>query len=341
MGASRTEGGRRKRRRRGRRRGSRVIVAGVRATWVACALTVLTGAGCDAVFGLGEPSREDAGLDAPPDAPIDAPPPPPDPACWLDPRYQQLETLPSARYWWSTNQMTWRAGVQTCAADGAHVVVASERDSEWMRLSLPVNPGVGIPIGHWLGLSDEASAGTWVSLTGEPVRVPGPLWGSSQPSGGAEHCAARETEGINDLPCDGYDRPVMCECERPLSCTPGSAGLEVRQDTTAAGWAGAQAACTAVGKRLAVLATAAEQEQALVLSRMYPGVTIWIDATDAVHEGDWLTSTGCRPYARWSYWNNVAREPNSAEVENCAALIDGQLVDFGCSSKAAALCELP
>lgn len=312
----------------------------MRASAITCVLAALAGAGCDVVFGFDPPDTLDAAVD-PPDAPVDAPPPPEDPACWLDPRYQQLETLPSARYWWSTTQMSWRAGVQVCAGDGAHVVVASELDSEWMRLSQPVNPGVGIPIGHWLGLTDEASEGAWVSLTGEPVRVPGGLWGPGQPSGGGENCAARETAGINDLPCDNYDRPVVCECERPLSCPPGSAGLEVREPTTDAGWDAARLACTEAGKQLAVLATAAEQDQAIVLSRMYPGVALWIDATDQLREGDWLTSTGCRPYARWAYWNNSTREPNLAEAENCAALIDGQLVDYGCSNKGAALCEAP
>jgi len=34
--------------------------------------------------------------------------------------------------------------------------------------------------------------------------------------------AGYKAGAINDLPCDNYDRPVVCECERPLSCPPGS-----------------------------------------------------------------------------------------------------------------------
>lgn len=330
----------------GKRLAGRVTLDGVRASAITSVLAALAGAGCDVVFGLADPAIADAGVmgdaaDAPADA-IDAPAVPATPACWLDPGYRQLGILPSGRYRAAASPQPWAGAQQTCLVDQAHLVVVSESDSEWQAL---VDPASQMPTAHWLGLTDQVMEGAWVAETGEPVRLgSGSTWGSLEPNNAGpagEQCAAREGATITDLPCD-YPRAVVCECERPVTCTDGAKGL--RPIVTMGGEvdvAGARALCVAVGMRLAVLSSAAEQEEAIVVSRMYPGVVLWLDATDAIEEGDWLTSDGCRPYARWAYWTQTAREPNGGTGENCAAIMSGELVDYGCTNKAAVLCEAP
>lgn len=319
----------------------------MRASAITCVLAALAGAGCDVVFGFADPPDAGAGgdaEDAPTDAAdaIDAPLVQPIPSCWLDPNYRQLGTLPSARYRVGPTGQTWTAAQQACVADGAHLVVASESDSEWQAL---LDPTFQLPMAHWLGLTDALTEATWVADTGEPVRLgSGSTWGTLEPNNSGlagEDCAAREGATITDLPCD-YPRGVVCECERPVTCADGAKGLRPIVSTGGeVDVAGAHAVCAASGLRLAVLSSAAEQEEAIVVSRMYPGVVLWLDATDMIEEGNWRTSTGCRPYARWAYWTQTTREPNGGAGENCAAIMSGELVDYGCTSKAAVLCELP
>lgn len=314
----------------------------MRVSAITCVLAALAGTGCDVVFGFSEPGDAGVGgdvLDPPTDA-IDAPLVQPTPACWLDPAYRQLGTLPSARYRVTPMSQVWAAAQQTCVVDGAHLVVASEPDSEWQAL---IDPASQLPVAHWLGLTDVNTEGAWVAETGEPVRLgQGSTWGLLEPNNSGmlgEDCAAREGPTITDLPCD-YERSVVCECELPVTCTDGERGLVPMAMVNAeVGADGARAACEASGMRLAVLSTPAEQEQAIFLSRGNPGALLWVDASDTALEGDWLTRDGCRPYGRWAYYQGTAREPNGGAAENCAAMLGGELIDYGCGNKGGALCE--
>ena len=71
-------------------------------------------------------------------------------------------------------------------------------------------------------------------------------------------------------------------------------------------WAGAEAACQAVGLQLATVQSAAQNA---VLLTAAAGNAVWIGGTDAASEGAWVWSPSNTPL---SYTNWYAGNPNNA-----------------------------
>ncbi len=112
----------------------------------------------------------------------------------------------------------WTAAKQTCITDGTHLafpVDAAELTA--LRGAITVDPTSNY---FWLGLTDAAREGTWLTVLGDPA--PYLPWAMGQPnngmgpggSGQPENCAlATPANGtIYDWLC-GTPYPFACECE--------------------------------------------------------------------------------------------------------------------------------
>jgi len=88
-----------------------------------------------------------------------------------------------------------------------------------------------------------------------------------------------------------------------------------------------RANCKAAGGRIALFSTA-EEQGAVILYVLGNGLyeqLAWIDGTDAVTEGIWLTESG----DVMSYTGFSEQEPNGREEENCIAVY-GLVIDTTC-----------
>jgi hypothetical protein len=100
---------------------------------------------------------------------------------------------------------TWVNAESDCANDVAGathlVVLSSTAEVTYVKTQL-----------GWVGLSDRATEGTFVNVTGEP----GDLrpWESDQPDngGGNENCAQMKAAGLDDDQC-GNGHRYVCECD--------------------------------------------------------------------------------------------------------------------------------
>jgi len=279
-------------------------------------------AGCDLVFGL---HRD---LDA-----IDAQVEPPPPACWSDPDFFGLGTLPSAKYWLGDLAEPWHAAEARCEAKGdAHLVVTSRLDAEWGSLL-----ATALTSDYWIGISDELAEGNYVAVTGESVGRAQPPWRPGEPTGGrSENCVAFNFDGLNDLGCDASQR-TLCECELPVTYQPSTGDPAYEVVTGPFTFVDADAACRERGKQLVRIDSDVEQ---LTLETQFANKRLWIDATDLAAEGDWRAGTGCRPDLRWKSGTSV-QEPDGGTIENCAALLIDGLADAPCGRALDALCEAP
>lgn len=109
---------------------------------------------------------------------------------------------------------TWAEAQAACAARGASLVTVNDAKENAYLASLLADA--------WIGLSDAATEGTWVSGAEESAFA---SWGMGQPddAGGNEDCATIGAEGAwNDLPCDAK-RPFVCEDVRARAPDPGDA----------------------------------------------------------------------------------------------------------------------
>ncbi len=169
---------------------------------------LLVAAGCGRI-GFGEPGRapdgppSDAGFDAGPDAPADgrALDAPVDPAvCRTDPRYGSLGGLPHL-YRLVSTQVSWSEAKAACESDGAY-------------LAIP-NDAAEVPLldGDWMGLTDVATEGQWLTVLGEAA--PFLPWGTGEPAGGVDKNCARLDSTLERLEArDCIDaRDYVCECD--------------------------------------------------------------------------------------------------------------------------------
>ncbi len=306
---------------------------------------VLALAGCDAVFGLGEPSAGDGGPrdgsaddgGAVGDAFLD----PVLPACWG--MYQDIGTLPAARYALSQQSYTCADAQILCQNVGAHLLVVSHADSEQVQVF-----GAFLS-SFWAGLTDATTEGTWTSVTGEPVLVASSrptktAWADGEPglTSVTADCARNIVNlganlGLFDDACGTPDH-ALCECELPVSCplNPGSYAVAVEVGS----WDAARAVCAAKGRQLAAFGSADALQAAQVVLAGTPGVVgVWIDARDTVTERDWRAASGCRPYLRWAM--TTTPEPGGGTSENCAQLTAKGVSDAPCATVLPALCQDP
>jgi hypothetical protein len=180
--------------------------------------------GCRQLFGIEDTRVADDDQDpdaATTDAPIgtdDAPPnspdatpdaPPPDaracaamyPLVFLGHRYELGPT-----------NENWTLAQARCVADGGYLAVPDDlAENDFVR---GLNGGT-----LWLGVTDSASEGSWVTVQGEPIPPHFENWGDNLPNGGnAEDCVQIYTSaGGQDGEWDDGDCPngrrALCECD--------------------------------------------------------------------------------------------------------------------------------
>lgn len=166
---------------------------------------LLLAAGCGR---LGFDARR-VDLDGPPsDGPTDAPAVDApsidariDPAiCRTDPRYGSLGGLPH-RYRLVSLQVSWSQARAACESDGAYLAIPSD------AAEVPVLDG------DWMGLTDAAAEGQWLTVRG--AAAPFLPWGTGEPAGGTDKNCARLDNGTGLLEArdctDGRD--YVCECD--------------------------------------------------------------------------------------------------------------------------------
>lgn len=100
---------------------------------------------------------------------------------------------------------SWLNAAADCANDVAGashlVVLSSQAEVDYVKTRL-----------GWVGLSDRATEGQWVNVTGEPNDLR--PWDSGQPDngGGNENCAQMKVGGLDDDQC-GNGHRYVCECD--------------------------------------------------------------------------------------------------------------------------------
>lgn len=112
--------------------------------------------------------------------------------------------------------MFWMDAAAACAADGEHLFVPDDAGEMTMVMTYvgPVPTGNSVPDGSaWVGIDDLAVEGDYVTEAG--LAAPYLPWNAGQPdnSGNAEDCVHFLPGGVlNDLQCDGFTLPSVCEC---------------------------------------------------------------------------------------------------------------------------------
>jgi hypothetical protein len=113
-----------------------------------------------------------------------------------------------ATYWRCPNALPWAAAEAHCQGLGGHLLVlGSEAEDQALAAAWP---DFGWWNG-WLGLTDAAEEGLWLTVDGQPVGWTAWAGGEPNNSGGSEHCAERwGTYSWNDCSCTDV-RPFLCE----------------------------------------------------------------------------------------------------------------------------------
>jgi hypothetical protein len=119
-------------------------------------------------------------------------------ACLTSPLYATRQGLTS-RYREGTTLIGWDAAQEECLAEGAHLWVPNTA-LEAMTLT-----------GDWVGITDEATEGTYLTVTGVPATyLP---WAAGEPDGGtAENCVRNADIVFEDRACTDL-RDFVCECD--------------------------------------------------------------------------------------------------------------------------------
>lgn len=179
--------------------------------------------GCRQLFGIDETqvADDDVVADAPidsanggpdarpgtPDAPPDATPPDAR-AC--------ATTYPIAfgthRYALGNNNLNWDTAEAGCEAEGGYLAIPDDlAENDFVRQLDAGNV--------WIGVTDRATEGVWLTIKGEQVPPHFENWGPNLPDGGnAEDCVQIPTSAgaadgdWDDGDCPNNKRP-LCECE--------------------------------------------------------------------------------------------------------------------------------
>jgi hypothetical protein len=120
------------------------------------------------------------------------------PACLTNQAYSTTAGLTN-RYREVTAQVAWAAARANCMADGADLWIpdTAMEAAAWD--------------GDWVGITDEATEGTWLTVDG--VAATFLPWNVGQPDGGtAENCARNEGTTFEDRECTDQ-RDYVCECK--------------------------------------------------------------------------------------------------------------------------------
>lgn len=307
-------------------------------TWLAAAaaLTSIAAPGCrfsgPAATGDdgGDDGPGDAGPDAAPDAAPDATSAP---ACMTDPSYSNNA---GHRYKLQAQSADYDTAIDRCAAEGAHlIVVDSVEESDYLRTL------VGSDV--WIGLDDLTIENQFRWVTGATSTYR--RWVSGEPtnSNSGEDCVyARSDKQWNDTNC-GDGKRVVCECDpayRPPPtpmCRNATSGYDTRRGrryfahSTARTWQDAEADCQSIG---AHLITINDNDENADLDLRFLG-PIWIGATDAVAEGQFVWADGSP-----STFQRFGAAVPTNDTLDCTVLQDlGSWADQSCDATYPYACE--
>ena len=128
-------------------------------------------------------------------------------ACSTDTAYSiAVSSQPGHRFRYEPSTLTWAAAEASCEAADGHLAVI-DNSGELAALF-----GVA-SFATWIGGSDVATEGVWLTPTGAPM--PYFQWSSGNPnnSGGAQNCLQIYAAGdMDDFDC-GTPQDFVCECE--------------------------------------------------------------------------------------------------------------------------------
>ena len=119
-------------------------------------------------------------------------------ACLTNDAYKPAAGLTN-RYREGVPTVSWAAARADCMADGADLWVVDS--------ALEANAWTG----DWMGITDAATEGTWLTVDGTPATyLP---WEAGQPDGGStEDCGRTSGAGFEDRDCMDL-RDYVCECK--------------------------------------------------------------------------------------------------------------------------------
>ena len=159
---------------------------------------VTLGLGCGRIgFGVSEPTDGSSGdsIDGPGgDAGfLDGPA-----ACLTNPSYVTVGGLTS-KYKPGGIDLSWPAAKAACEADGAYLPILDD--------AAEANNSI---IGDWVGITDVAVEGVWMTVKGDPA--PFEPWEPGEPDGGTtENCGRLEDNQLESRDC-ADTRDYSCEC---------------------------------------------------------------------------------------------------------------------------------
>ena len=160
----------------------------------------------------GNTGTDASGADAMADASIpDAPlPDAPLPACATDPLYVPNPTT-GRRYRYYNNTRTFNNASGDCETDGAHIAVIDDEDENDYVDSLSSE-------NLWLGATDSADEGVWITVTGAPLTYTNWRGGEPNDYGIGEDCIELyNSDGTwNDEGCSDSLR-FVCECDPSIT----------------------------------------------------------------------------------------------------------------------------
>lgn len=154
--------------------------------------------------GVGEDAIDD---DAPVDVMPDAPPTCPSGYTIFGDRGYKLISAAAS----------WTAQMAACAADGPNVYLSIPDDQDELSGFIQ---GSGQPR-LWVGIDDQATEGTYLTVRGATIPANSPLWNAGEPDddpltgNGPGDCVVAVNSGGGQLADDSCTRtyPAICECE--------------------------------------------------------------------------------------------------------------------------------
>jgi len=219
------------------------------------------------------------------------------------------------RYLLQSGRYFWHEARELCRRAGGHLITIADAGEDELARSITRTAGVN----PWIGLTDEASEGTFVWVTGEALAYTN--WEETQPDdaenfGGEDYVQLRAAGGLawNDANDTNLSDPTRCGfiCEwepgwspPPRARAPRDAaafgGHRYRLFTTVKTWTEAYAACARLGGHLVSVTTDAEGAFVTDMARRAPNEVTWVGLTDEGSEGAfrWITGEPVT-YTQWS-----------------------------------------
>lgn len=177
----------------------------------------------------------------------------------------------------------------------------------------------GIGSNYWINGNRLESDAVW---KWNQVSLDTPIWGTGQPAGGSKNSCAllnNNTQGAwEDALCDQAQNYAFM-------CRNGSQWQASTITGNLADFSTGTAACNALGAGWEFAAPATYNENVQAKNAMGANAKVWVNATDALKEGEWLLNAA--PAASYPNW------ADSLQPGNCAYQSDqGKLHTISCGS---------